>query len=49
MRTRLLKALVRIFISLGSVMGVPMTPEEIAELISNVNQPKSRDDNPRRQ
>ena len=40
MRTRLLKAFVCVFLGLGSVMGVPMRPEEIAELMSNMNQPK---------
>lgn len=40
MRTRLLKALVCVFLGLGSMMGVPMRPEEIAELMSNMNQPK---------
>ena len=40
MRTRLLKAFVCVFLGVGSVMGVPMRPEEIAELMSNMNQPK---------
>lgn len=39
MKTRLLKAFVCVFLGVGSVMGVPMRPEEIAELMSNMNQP----------
>jgi hypothetical protein len=39
-KTRLLKAFVCVFLGVGSVMGVPMRPEEIAELMSNMNQPK---------
>ena len=40
MRTRLLKAFVCVFLGLGSVMGMAMRPEEIAELMSNMNRPK---------
>ena len=35
-----MKAFVCVFLGIGSVMGVPMRPEEIAELMSNMNQPK---------
>ncbi len=40
MRTRLLKGFVCMFLGLGSIMGMPMRPEEIAELMCNMNQPK---------
>jgi len=40
MKARFLKAIVCVFLALGSVMGVPMDPEKIAELLSQMNQPK---------
>jgi hypothetical protein len=40
MKARFLKAIVCVFLGLGSVMGVPMDPEKIAELMSEMNQPK---------
>lgn len=40
MKARFLKAMVCVFLGLGSVMGVPMDPEKIAELMSEMNQPK---------
>jgi hypothetical protein len=40
MKARFLKAIVCVFLGLGSVMGVPMDPEKIAELLSEMNQPK---------
>jgi hypothetical protein len=40
MRTRLLKALVCVFLGFGSMMGVPMRPEEVVELMCNMNRPK---------
>jgi hypothetical protein len=39
MKARFLKAIVCVFLGLGSVMGVPMDPEKIAELMSEMNQP----------
>ena len=40
MKTRLCKALVCVFLAMGSIMGMPMTPEQIAELMNLTNQPK---------
>ncbi len=40
MKARFLKAIVCVFLGIGSVMGVPMDPEKIAELLSQMNQPK---------
>ena len=40
MKTRLCKALVCVGLALGSLMGVPMTPEQIAELLNLMSQPK---------
>jgi hypothetical protein len=40
MKNRLCKAVVCAGLALGSVVGVPMSPEEIAELLSLTSQPK---------
>lgn len=40
MKARLCKALVCVGLALGSIMGMPMTPEQIADLLNLMNQPK---------
>ena len=40
MKARLCKALVCVVLALGSIMGMPMTPEQIADLLNLMNQPK---------
>ena len=40
MKTRLCKALVCVGLALGSIMGMPMTAEQIADLLNLMNQPK---------
>ena len=40
MKTRLCKALVCAGLALGSLAGLPMSPEEIEELLSLTSQPK---------
>ena len=40
MNARLLKAIVCVGLGMGSVMGVLIDPEKIAELLSNMSQPK---------
>jgi hypothetical protein len=39
MKARFLKAFVCVALGMGSVMGVVMDPEKIAELLSEMNQP----------
>ena len=39
MKARFLKAIVCVALGMGSVMGVVMDPEKIAELLSEMNQP----------
>jgi hypothetical protein len=39
MKARFLKAIVCVALGMGSVLGVPMDPEKIAELLSEMNQP----------
>jgi hypothetical protein len=40
MKARLLKAIVCVGLGMGSVMGVLIDPEKIAELLSAMSQPK---------
>lgn len=40
MKTRLCKGMVCVGLALGSLMGVPMTPDQIADLLNLMNQPK---------
>jgi hypothetical protein len=40
MKARLCKAIVCIGLALGSIMGMPMTPDQIAELLNLMDQPK---------
>lgn len=40
MKARLCKALVCACLALGSIMGMPMTPEQIADLLNLMDQPK---------
>jgi len=40
MKARLCKAIVCIGLALGSIMGMPMTPEKIADLLNLMDQPK---------
>jgi len=40
MKARFLKAIVCVALGMGSVMGVLMDPEKIAELLGQMNQPK---------
>jgi hypothetical protein len=40
MKARLLKAFVCVALGFGSVMGVVMDPEKIADLLSEMSQPK---------
>ena len=39
MKARFLKAIVCVALGMGSVMGMVMDPEKIAELLSEMNQP----------
>jgi hypothetical protein len=40
MKARLCKAMVCVGLALGSIMGMPMTPEQIADLLNLMDQPK---------
>ena len=40
MKARLCKALVCVGLALGSIMGMPMTPDQIADLLNLMDQPK---------
>ncbi|HET9319674.1 MAG TPA: hypothetical protein VFO27_07855 [Bryobacteraceae bacterium] len=40
MKARLCKAMVCVGLALGSIMGMPMTPDQIAELLNLMDQPK---------
>jgi len=40
MKTRFCKAVVCAGLALGALMGMPMTPEQIAELLNLMSQPK---------
>jgi hypothetical protein len=40
MNARLCKAMVCVGLALGSIMGMPMTPDQIADLLNLMDQPK---------
>jgi len=40
MKARLCKAMVCVGLALGSIMGIPMTPDQIADLLNLMDQPK---------
>lgn len=40
MKARLCKAMVCVGLALGSIMGMPMTPDQIADLLNLMDQPK---------
>lgn len=40
MKARLCKAMVCVALALGSIMGMPMTPDQIADLLNLMDQPK---------
>jgi hypothetical protein len=40
MKARLWKVMVCVGLALGSIMGMPMTPDQIADLLNLMDQPK---------